>query len=100
MDTGKKHYFLKLNPPRPSFAMDMDDEEKSIMKKHSDYWASLLREGVAVVYGPVFDPKGVYGVGIVSVKNENQLNHLIANDPSNGLNRFEFYEMIATYSTS
>jgi hypothetical protein len=28
MNTDKKHFFLKLNPPRPSSVMDMTDEEK------------------------------------------------------------------------
>ena len=34
MDTNKKGFFLKLNPPRASFMLDMTDEEKSIMHQH------------------------------------------------------------------
>lgn len=91
----KQHYFLKLNPPRTTFMADMTDEEKSIMQAHVVYWSKLLSEDIVIVYGPVFDPKGGYGVGVVSVDNEDQLNEIIANDPANGLNSYEFYPMRA-----
>jgi hypothetical protein len=52
----KKHFFLKLNPPRSSFAKDMTNEEKNTMQKHVEYWTSLLNDRVATVFGPVFDP--------------------------------------------
>jgi uncharacterized protein YciI len=97
MNNEQKHFFLKLNPPRPSFIMDMTEEEKEIMQQHVAYWSTLLNEGTAIVYGPVFDPKGGYGAGVVTVDNEEQLNRLIANDPANGLNTYEFYPMRAVY---
>ena len=97
MNTDKKHFFLKLNPPRPSFTMDMTDEEKKIMQSHVEYWRILLNKGIAIAYGPVFDPKGGYGVGIISVDNDEQLENLMKNDPANGLNHYEFYPMRAVY---
>jgi hypothetical protein len=97
MNSTKKHFFLKLNPPRPNFAMDMTNEERNIMHSHVEYWGNLLDKGIAIAYGPVFDPKGGYGVGIISVDTEEQLDNLIKNDPANGLNRYEFYPMRAVY---
>jgi hypothetical protein len=33
----KQHFFLKLNPPRPTFMLDMTADEKAIMQKHVAY---------------------------------------------------------------
>ena len=91
----KKHFFLKLNPPRPSFMMDMTEDEKSIMQQHVAYWQKYSNDGTMLVFGPVFDPKGGYGVGIMAVDSEEHLKQLLANDPANGLNNYEFYPMRA-----
>ncbi len=89
---------MKLNPPRATFVKDMTPPERIIMQKHVEYWKSLLHEGTAIVFGPVLDPKGGYGVGVVSVENEEHLARLIANDPANGLNNYEFYPMMAVFN--
>ena len=93
----KRYFFLKLNPPRPTFVMDMTAEEKGIMQKHVGYWTSLLNDGTAIVFGPVPDPSGGYGAGVVSVNSEEHLKELIANDPANGLNKYEYYPMMAIF---
>jgi hypothetical protein len=95
MSTEKKHFFLKLNPPRSSFIVDMSAEERNIMLKHVAYWAPYVNDGTVIVLGPVMDPKGGYGIAVVGVENEEQLNNLIANDPANGLNSYEVYPMRA-----
>lgn len=96
----KQHFFLKLNPPRPTFMMDMTADERAIMEKHVVYWTNLLQEQIAIVFGPVLDPSGVYGTGVVSVESEEQLKTLIANDPANGLNRYEYYPMKAVFKNA
>lgn len=50
--------------------LDMTAEEREVMQRHVSYWTSLLDEGRVIVFGPVFDPKGDYGAGVVSVDNE------------------------------
>jgi hypothetical protein len=95
MGNEKKHFFLKLNPPRSSFTVDMSQEERNIMLKHVAYWAPYVNDGTVIVLGPVMDPKGGYGIAVVAVENEEQLNSLIANDPANGLNSYEIYPMRA-----
>jgi uncharacterized protein YciI len=64
------HFFLKLIPPRPSFALDMNAEEKAMMEEHLGYWKAKLDSGVVLVFGPVLDPSGPYGAGIISVADQ------------------------------
>jgi uncharacterized protein YciI len=77
----KYYFFNKLTPPRPSFAQDMTDEEKQLMQEHVAYWTGLAEKGVAVLFGPVADPKGGYGIGVVEVENEDDVKVLNQNDP-------------------
>jgi hypothetical protein len=89
----KKYFFLKLNPPRASFMLDMTDEERAIMHLHIAYWAPYVQDGTVLVLGPVADPKGGYGIAIIRVDNDEQLQELIGNDPANGLNSYEYHPM-------
>ena len=92
---AKKHFFLKLNPPRASFSIDMNQEEREIMRQHVEYWKPYVKDGTIIVLGPVLDPKGGYGIAIIGVDDETHLNSLISKDPANGLNSYEFYPMRA-----
>ena len=91
--SDKKNFFLKLNPPRQSFMIDMSDEERGIMIKHVAYWAPYVDDGTVIVLGPVMDPKGGYGIAVVSVESEEELNQIIDSDPANGLNSYEVHPM-------
>lgn len=95
MSSEKKAFFLKLNPPRSSFMTDMTAEEKSIMQKHVAYWAPYVNDGTIVVLGPVMDPKGGFGIAVIRVDSDDHLQQLLAADPANGLNTYEFYPMRA-----
>ncbi len=76
----KCHFLIRLIPPRPSFAQDMTDEERQLMQQHVAYWTELADAGVALLFGPVSDPAGSYGIGVVEVEEE-QVAVLTANDP-------------------
>lgn len=92
----KSHFLIKLTPPRPSFALDMSQEERQLMQQHVAYWTALAEKGVALLFGPVLDPAGSYGIGVVEVANEEDLKLLTANDPvtrSGGLFRHDAYLM-------
>ena len=91
----KKHFFLKLIPRRPSFAQDMNEEERDIMNQHIVYWKGLLAQGKVIVYGPVMDPNGAYGIGVVEAENEEEVKTLTSNDPAATINRYEIYPMRA-----
>ena len=91
----KKYFALKLNPPRPTFPGDITDEERAIMKQHSEYWRSLMSKGKVIAFGPVLDPKAVYGFGIIEAENEDEVKAFMANDPANNLGTYEAYPMMA-----
>ena len=91
----KKHFVLYLVPARADFMQTMTDEEKNVMQQHVAYWASYMEQGIMLILGPVFDPKGGYGLGIVAVDSEEQLLSLMANDPASKINTYEYYPMRA-----
>lgn len=93
--SDKMHFYLKLNPPRASFMMDMTDEERGIMQKHVAFWNDYIKDETVIVLGPVMDPKGGYGIAVVSVDSEDQLNQIIAKEPANGMSSYEIYPMRA-----
>jgi len=65
------------------------------MVRHMEYWKPHLQSGTAIVIGLVADPKGGYGVGVVQVDDEQQLNEIISNDPANGLHTYEVHPIRA-----
>ena len=91
----KKYFVLHLLPLRPDFAQTMTVEELLIMKEHLDYWTDLMNKGKVLVFGPVLDPKEIYGLGIVSVDSEQEVLKLIANDPAGKINKYEYFPMNA-----
>lgn len=91
------YFFCRLIPPRPSFAHDMTDTERSAMLAHVAYWQGMAKKGSAVVFGPVADPKGPWGLGIIDAADEAALQKLIADDPAITGNiglRYETYPLI------
>jgi uncharacterized protein YciI len=89
------HFFLRLIPPRPTFDRDMTDAERAVMGRHAEYLGSLLREGAGVAFGPVFDPAGTFGMGIVEAADERAARALTDEDPvvREGIGRYEIYPM-------
>jgi uncharacterized protein len=76
-----KFFLCRLIPPRPTFAQDMTDAEAMVMRDHVAYWTDLAELGTAIVFGPVADPKGAWGVVILEVEDEAAVQSLTANDP-------------------
>jgi hypothetical protein len=76
-----KTYFLKLLPPRPTFAQDMTAAEAKLMQAHGAYWSGLMAQGIAVVFGVVGDPQVPYGVGIVELPDDADPGALTRDDP-------------------
>ena len=82
------HYFLKLIPCRPTFALDMTADEREIMQQHVAYWQSIMQQGKVVVFGPVMDPNGPYGMGFVDADDESAIRTFIACDPASAINTY------------
>ena len=92
---SKKFFALKLVPSRPDFAQTLTDGERAIMQEHASYWRDHMSKGKVIVFGPVLDPNAVYGLGIVSVDDEQEVKDFIAGDPANKINSYEYYPMLA-----
>ena len=60
----------------------MSEFENKVMQQHVAYWTDLANRGVAVVFGPVADPKGAWGVGILEVEKESDIRIISENDPA------------------
>ena len=89
------HFFLKMTPPRPTFADDMSPAEQEAMGAHAAYLTELTEKGIGFAFGPVFDPDGVWGMGIVEAADEAEARFLIHNDPAvvAGVGRYEVFPM-------
>ncbi|HEV9036103.1 MAG TPA: YciI family protein [Puia sp.] len=91
----KKYFFVRLNPSRPDFAQTMTPEEFSVMRAHSNYWREWQARGYVVVFGPVLDPAGTFGMGVVGVEEEEEIRKMIEGDPAQALTRIEYFPMRA-----
>ena len=58
----------------------MTEVERKIMQEHVDYWKDLSDRRVAIIFGPVLDPKGIWGVAIVEVASKPEAHILGRND--------------------
>lgn len=74
-------FLCRLIAPRPTFAMDMNDEERALMSEHVAYWTQHLNTGKVIVFGPVADPEGPWGLGIVRAKDQAELTAFQDEDP-------------------
>ena len=59
----------------------MTPAERDLMREHVAYWTELMKEGRVIAFGPVADPKGSYGIGIIQLEQGADANALGANDP-------------------
>jgi uncharacterized protein YndB with AHSA1/START domain len=92
--TPRTPFLIRLIPPRPTFVQDMTEDERRMMGEHVGYWMKLLGEGVAVAFGPVADPAGAWGLGVVEVDGPDSLRAVEANDPAISSRRGFRYEVL------
>jgi uncharacterized protein YciI len=74
-------FVFRLKAPRPTFALDMTDEERDIMGRHAAYWQPFIDSGEMVIFGPVLDATGSWGLGVVEANDEEELHAFAAGDP-------------------
>ena len=89
-------FLFRLIPPRADFAQTMTPAEQEAMTGHQEYWQQLQRDGRVVVYGPVADPEGVWGMGVLRAASRAQALEIGDSDPSvlAGVNTFEVFEIM------
>ena len=92
-------FVFRLKAPRPTFALDMTDEERDIMGRHAAYWQPFIDSGQMVIFGPVLDATGSWGIGVVEAENEDELRAFAAGDPvvTTGTAQIEFGKMLAGF---
>ncbi len=76
------YFLVKLLPPRPTFMADMTPEELGVMQAHGAYWNGMAQQGFVLAFGPVADPAGAWGMGLMQVESTAQLDALLAQDPA------------------
>jgi len=52
------------------------------MREHAAYWRELANKRTAVIFGPIADPKGAWGLAVVEAQDEAAARGLGANDPT------------------
>ncbi|WP_198957226.1 YciI family protein [Mycobacterium lehmannii] len=89
-------FLFRLIPPRPDFAQTMTPAEQQAMAAHQEYWEQLLAQGRVVVYGPVADPEGVWGLGVLRADDRAEVLAIAERDPSvtAGVNTFDVLEIM------
>lgn len=92
-------FVFRLVAPRPTFALDMTDEERSVMERHAAYWRSYIDSGQMVIFGPVLDTTGSWGLGVVEAEDEDELRAFAAGDPAvtTGTAQIEVGKMLAGF---
>jgi uncharacterized protein YciI len=77
-----RYFLYRLNSPRPSFPADMTPAEAAVMQAHAAYWRGLMAQGRVVAFGPVADPRGTYGIGIIRLGDGADPRALAQEDPA------------------
>lgn len=75
------YFLMRLLPPRPDFMQTIAPEELELMKQHGQYWRDQLVAGKIIVFGPVADAAGGWGMGVLRVSNLDEAKALTAQDP-------------------
>jgi uncharacterized protein len=92
-------FVLRLKAPRPTFALDMSDEEREVMGRHAAHWQPLIESGQMVVFGPVLDATGSWGLGVLEAEDEDDLRAFAARDPAvvSGTAELELGKLLAGF---
>ena len=92
-------FVFRLIAPRATFALDMTDEERAVMERHAAYWQSFIDSGQMVIFGPVLEPAGSWGLGVVEAEDEDELRAFAAGDPAvtSGTARIEIGTLLAGF---
>jgi uncharacterized protein YciI len=92
-------FVFRVIPPRPTFAMDQSDDEAAIMAQHAAHWQRFVESSQMVLFGPVLDATGSWGLGAVEADDEDALRAFAQQDPvvTTGTGRIEFGTMLAGF---
>jgi uncharacterized protein YciI len=77
----------------------MTDQEREIMGRHAVYWQPYVESGQMVIFGPVLDGTGSWGLGVIEADDEDELRAFAAGDPAvtTGTAQIEVGKMLAGF---
>jgi uncharacterized protein YciI len=77
----------------------MTDAERAIMERHAAHWQPYIDSGQMVIFGPVLDDTGSWGLGVVESDDEDELRAFAARDPAvtTGTASIEIGKMLAGF---
>jgi uncharacterized protein YciI len=92
-------FVFRLILPRPTFALDMSDEERDVMGRHAAHWAPYLESGQMVIFGPILDSTGSGGLGVVEAQDGQELRLFAGKDPvvTTGTGKIELGSMLGGF---
>jgi uncharacterized protein len=92
-------FVIRLTTPRPDFAMTMSDDEREIMGRHAAHWGPFIEDGRMVVFGPIVDGRGSWGLGVLEADHEDEVKAHAAQDPvvTSGTGTIEVGTMLAGF---
>jgi uncharacterized protein YciI len=92
-------FVFRLRAPRPDFALEMSEQEREIMGRHAAHWQRFIESGQMVVFGPVLDEEGSWGLGVIDAEDEEELRAWAADDPAvrAGIATIELGKMLAGF---
>jgi uncharacterized protein YciI len=92
-------FIIRLEAPRPTFALDMSEDERAIMARHAAHWQPWIDSDQMVVFGPVLDASGSWGLAVVEADSEEELRAFAAEDPvvTTGTGTVTVGKMLAGY---
>lgn len=69
------------------------------MGRHAAHWQRFIEAGQMVVFGPVLDAAGSWGLAVVETDDEEELRAFAASDPAvtSGTATFEVGKMLAGF---
>ena len=77
-----RYFVCKLITPRPTFMQDMSDEEGAALGAHIGYWKGLVAQKQVLIFGPVGDPSGVWGLGVLKASDQAEAQKIAGADPA------------------
>jgi uncharacterized protein YciI len=88
-------YLYTLTPPRPDFASTMSAAEREAMTAHVGYWRGQMDAGRVMIFTPVADPVGDWGMGVVKAESMADARSLGDADPAvvAGVGRYAVLEL-------
>jgi uncharacterized protein len=75
-------FLVLLRPTREGLPFDPTEDEARIVREHYAYLVRLRDEGKLVVAGPSIRPGDTFGIGVLDIDDEEEVEAIVAADPA------------------